>query len=81
MVAFGKLVGIDHLHVAGGKGGLFKKRSDGLAGLIAHRPGSSLHLSGFAPGVAGAADLHRHSHGKLGRVDDGLAFLEDRGLG
>ena len=31
--------------------------------------------------MAGAANLHRHSHGQLGRVDDGLAFLEDRGLG
>ena len=76
MVALGKLVGIHVFDVTGSKRSRFIIGSQCLAGRVSHRPSGAFHLGGFAPVVAGTADLDGHAHGQLGRVDDGLALFK-----
>ena len=51
------------------------------AGLITHRPFSTLYLGRRAAGVAGSADLGSESRRKTGRVDDGQPFVKNRRFG
>ncbi len=81
VMLFCKLVGIDVIGVTGGKGGGFIIRLKRFSRSIAHRPAGSFFHGGFAPVVARSANLNCHTHGQLGRVDDGLAFFKNRRLG
>ncbi len=51
-----------------------------LARLISHRPAGPFMLSSLAAVVTGPANLSGHTHGQFGRINDGLAFFENRSL-
>ena len=76
VVAFGKFVGVDMLDVALGKGGRAVVCFEGFSGFVTNRPTYTFLFGSFAAVVARATDLNGNPHGKFGRIDDGLAFLE-----
>ena len=81
VMPFGKFVGVDMFDIAALERSGFVIGFQGLAGLVTHRPAGALFHSGFAAVVAGPADLNSHTHGQLGRIDNGLALFKDGGLG
>ena len=80
VMSLGKFVGVKMLYrrrIAGGT----KIDLQGLSRLVADRPFHIFILGGFAPVMAGTANLDGRAGGKFRRVNDGHPFFKNRGLG